>query len=53
MKKKLLTMKLTVAVPANMSPREARREARFLVNTGTGWGTHPGEALKVRKVEPA
>lgn len=51
-RRKLVTMRVTVSVPRSMNARDARREARFLINTGAGWATFAGEALKVKRVAP-
>lgn len=52
-KRKQITVPLTISYPANMTATEAKREVRYLINTGSGFVTYPGEAVKVRKIGPA
>lgn len=52
-KRKQVTMKVTVSVPANMTAAQARREVKALINDGAGYLTYQGECVKARKVGAA
>jgi hypothetical protein len=50
--RKKVTMLLTVSVPREMSPADARREVRSLVNEQCNYSADYG-AVKVRGLRPA
>jgi hypothetical protein len=53
MKRKTVTMALTVSVPTSLSAAEVRREIRTRINELCGYFSHlESEDVKVRKIGP-
>lgn len=50
-KKKTVKVLVTLSIPKNMTPAQARREMRYLVNEGCGFLENAGEIIRVRKME--
>lgn len=51
MKRKVVNMRISVTVPADMSAADARREVRYLIKDGSGWARP--EDVTIRSVRPA
>ncbi len=51
-RRKVITMKVKVSVPKDMTAQQARREVRTLINEQTTWSADQGDvkALAVGKV---
>ena len=51
-KRKRVRMLVEVSIPENMTPEQARREVREMINHGAGYYTNPGEEVKAIAVKP-
>lgn len=51
MKRKFVRMVVTLSVPADMTPQEARREARTLINLQCNYNADHGD-VRAQKIEP-